>query len=406
MTVLSRLTSERAPFGTASARMRRVLYGGAALTGAVFTFLAYGSAAKQQSLIDPVWQGFFLIALTVIPLTMLACASWASWRLLENIGILFIAVYAVGIVTFPLATHGQIVPDERTPWIIGTLSGPVFAAPVIWPAIVAWIHLVVICSIAGVVRFAENGWRHVSLPIQDTLFNVSTTVIFVAIVIVTLDAGRRRDEAARKTAADGAATAAAEAQNVQRARAAALTHDDVISTLLAASRSTPASVHLIRGAAVRALEQLDALGDSEYALGPDLPVLDWIETQRQTVAGLSDDIRYIAPSTSSTLVVPRQVVQAMNEATAEAVRNSMRYASPDGREVTRVIKVTATANHLTVRIHDDGIGFDPLDLPQERFGIRFSIRERMTLVDGTADITSSLNMGTHVTLRWVVPDEL
>ncbi|MFM8891075.1 MAG: ATP-binding protein [Planctomycetia bacterium] len=67
---------------------------------------------------------------------------------------------------------------------------------------------------------------------------------------------------------------------------------------------------------------------------------------------------------------------------ARAKAASIRLESPDARTVRIVV-------------HDDGVGFDPAHVPHERFGIE-GIRQRASLIGGTASITSRPGRGTTV----------
>lgn len=385
-----------APSDTALARMRRILLLGASLTGIAFTALAAQHIAHQWLEL----QLPFAIVVTTLLLAapiVLAALSWvASMRVLHVLVVANIVVYIAAVITWPIAMTVPRIPDGVQPWIINLLPMVVFSAAVIMPEAAAWVFLVLMCLAAGVLRWLADGAGSLSTPIQDTVFNATTITVFVAIVIVTLRAGRRRDDAALRTAADAVEAAASEAQDLQRARVAALTHDDVIATLLAAARSTDATTPLVRRYARRALDRMEALAveadDPDHLVRHD----EVIWAIKETAAALSPDVRF-ASEVSEPTDVPSDVVQAMSEATAEAVRNSLRHAGAEERSV----RMRMTSGAVSVEIVDDGVGFDPRSVPPDRFGVRMSIARRMSLVTGgSATIDSRPGSGTRVRLDW------
>ncbi|CAN5346481.1 hypothetical protein BH11ACT2_BH11ACT2_02580 [soil metagenome] len=389
-----------APVGTATARMTRVLFLGTALTGIAFAALAAGHTAQQAGVMNPAWEAFVVTALWGLPVLILVLAWWAPLRWLRLGAALFIIIYSAAIATWPLAQEVTRLPDGVQPWIIFLLPMATFSAALVLPQFAAWGYLVVVCLAAGVLRYVADGSRSIVLPIQDTLFNAMYLTVFVAIVIVTLRAGHQRDQTAQRTAADAVVTAASEAQNKERAQVAALTHDDVIATLLAAARSTEATESMVGGYASRALARLDALSRVEAEPEGMTSTADLVTTLRSTVGALSASIAFSAPD-SPDGDLPTIAAHALTEATGEAVRNSLRHADSSGGVTARVVTVVCTPELVTVEIVDDGAGFDAARISLERFGIRLSINHRMAMVSGgTAQVESTPGAGTRVTLTW------
>lgn len=84
---------------------------------------------------------------------------------------------------------------------------------------------------------------------------------------------------------------------------------------------------------------------------------------------------------------------ALYRVACEAVGNARRHARPE--QIT--IRLDATVGHVMLCVEDDGVGFA---LPAHGFprgaGL-FSMRERVTLVDGRFDVSSCLGGGTTIT---------
>jgi signal transduction histidine kinase len=380
--------------------MTRVLFVGTALTGIAFAALAARITTDQTPLVNPVWEAIVVTALWGIPLLVIVLAWWAPLVVLRVCAVVFMAIYSAALVTWPFVQLVPRIPNGVQPWIIFLLPVTAFAGALVLPQLAAWGFLLITCLAAGVLRFIADGSRSLTLPIQDTLFNAMYLTVFVAIIIVTLRAGRQRDATAERTAADAVITAASEAQDRERAQVAALTHDDVIATLLAAARATDATAPLVRAAASRAVDRLDDLSRVEVEPEGATSVIDLVKSLRTTVASLTDGVSFSAPLWPGGSM-PTLATRALVEATAEAVRNSLRHADIAGRVTARVVTVACQPDGVTIEVVDDGAGFDISRVPLERFGIRLSINHRMAVIEGgSALIESTPGAGTRVTLRW------
>lgn len=392
--------------GTATARMTRVLFLGAALTGIAFSALNFSHTIAQTPYVNLAWETVVATVLWSLPIVIAVLSPWAPLPLLRGSAIALVVLYCAAVSTWPIAQVTHRIPDGSQPWIINLVPMVVFAGALVLPALGAWIFLVVMCAGVGVLRFIADGSQNFSTPIQNTLFNIMYLSFFVGIIIVTRRAGLRRDEAARRIAEDDVIAAASAAQNLERATVAALTHDEVISTLIAAARSSDASAPLVPRYATRALQRLDALGAAEndpYGLAPAHAL---ISSLRETVTALADNVSFSTVRANADAVVPNRVLRAFNDATAEAVRNSVRHANRSDRPVSREVSVSVTNTDVVVDIVDDGAGFDAATLSSERYGIRLSIVHRMSLLEGgSAAIDSKPGEGTRIRLTWTNADK-
>jgi len=75
----------------------------------------------------------------------------------------------------------------------------------------------------------------------------------------------------------------------------------------------------------------------------------------------------------------------------EALNNVRRHSRATRAEV----RLIENEGRLRVEIHDDGVGFDPEKVPDDRFGVA-GIRKRAALFGGRAHITSEPGRGTHI----------
>lgn len=90
------------------------------------------------------------------------------------------------------------------------------------------------------------------------------------------------------------------------------------------------------------------------------------------------------------------VARALADATGEALANVARHADASFTRVRFGLRGTS----VFVEICDDGVGFDPGQVPDTRRGLRGSIVERVAAVGGDTEITSAAGRGTTVILTW------
>lgn len=91
--------------------------------------------------------------------------------------------------------------------------------------------------------------------------------------------------------------------------------------------------------------------------------------------------------------LPHPIAAVLYRVAQEAVRNAVRHASP--RHVWLTLEVDAAAACLEIR--DDGRGFDVPAAERERRGMGLlSMRERVTLVDGSLELRTAKDGGTAV----------
>ncbi|WP_372507082.1 sensor histidine kinase [Actinomadura madurae] len=83
-----------------------------------------------------------------------------------------------------------------------------------------------------------------------------------------------------------------------------------------------------------------------------------------------------------------------------AAREALRNVAAHSGVVWAEVRVERRADEVAVSIVDWGRGFDPALVPAGRYGLGYSIRERMALVGGTVEVESAPGQGTAVTLRW------
>lgn len=202
------------------------------------------------------------------------------------------------------------------------------------------------------------------------------------------------------------AEAEAEEQSTRRARSEAdarrkealarLVHDDLLSVLTAAisfQGSPPPALRAEARSALSLLDKATALDPGDHGR----------RTTREALADLVAVVRAVDPicqvrSELEDGTVPDGVLEALGQAAAEALRNSVRHAGPSA---LRVVELGIGPRRMTVTIRDDGPGFELTGIDPARLGVRHSILARMgALAGGHAEIRTAPGAGTEVFLAW------
>jgi two-component system NarL family sensor kinase len=75
----------------------------------------------------------------------------------------------------------------------------------------------------------------------------------------------------------------------------------------------------------------------------------------------------------------------------QAVVNAVRHA--DARRI--IVRLTRSGSAVRLRVEDDGTGFEPTDVPSDRFGL-VGMRERARLLGGILTVESGPDAGTAI----------
>jgi signal transduction histidine kinase len=176
-------------------------------------------------------------------------------------------------------------------------------------------------------------------------------------------------------------------------------HDNVLSVLLASAVGGGQPV--VAEQARRALRQIERYGDDGVPDPVTAAKLVWELQSIATEIAPRAEFRY---ELQGELPPPPEITEALTEAMAEALRNSVLHADPDGRDAERAVYVHLDDGGIAVLVLDDGIGFDRKAVPTTRLGVSVSIVGRMLGVPGGyAAIESEIGRGTTVRIGWIAP---
>jgi signal transduction histidine kinase len=383
----------------AAQRVIRVLALSIGAGGTLFNLLAYGEIGVDAPAL-PGWFSFASVAiLWSLPVLLSLLSFVAPIRVLRFIGGAYAVVFALTTAFwFPLMVVHPM-PGGASPWPLSLIAVPCAMAAEAWAARMTWVYTVVLCFGGGVLRFATQGSSNPSIPLQDTIDLLLVAAIFVAIVQVALRVGRQLDVAAHSARIEAARAARSQTRQQESIRLDALLHDDVIATLLAAGRDTGLGASLLKEQAQTALDRIEILQSHDPRVEP-YDQGEVISRLRAAASRLSGGIDFVS-DVYGEVVVPVAVVDALTEALGEALRNSLRHAvDVPGRPLVRSVSVTLGRQFVQLDVSDTGQGFNPRRIPDDRFGIAISIRERFAqLPGGSANVETGPD-GTTVRVRW------
>lgn len=382
--------------GEAERRVLRIIYLSIGIAGLVYLGVGFSKAAAQVEAMRPGWSVAAYLLAACGPVVLATTALWLPLRILSRIAGAYAAAFLGIMIVFPLLVTPPL-PDSGSPWTNDLMAIPAIALAIGARQRTIWPYVVVTGVASGVIRYLTAPGEGLAVAGLDALYNTFFDTVFVAITLVSRSSARRLDEAAAAAQLKTSREAEASARVQQRIRIDALVHDHVLSALLIASRADDVAPGALRELAATTLRTLneDALPPTERLSGDE-----FVGRLRSSVSSQSSGIEFDAVIDQTR--IPADIAQALLEATAEALRNSLRHADAGrGAEVSRRVDVRSTAAGIEIGVSDDGRGFNSRRIPPERLGVRVSILNRMaTLPGGYADVDSTRGVGTRVTIGW------
>jgi signal transduction histidine kinase len=175
----------------------------------------------------------------------------------------------------------------------------------------------------------------------------------------------------------------------ERADVAARVHDSVLQTLALIQRhaSEPRRVAAL---ARRQERELRGWLYADQPLGDDGTSL---AAALATAAADVEELHGVRVEIASSGDAPP--VSALVLAAREAMTNAAKFAGVEEIDVYADV----SDEEIAIFVRDRGVGFDPAAVPENRRGIRESIKARLERAGGTAVVTSAPDAGTEVELR-------
>ena len=242
---------------------------------------------------------------------------------------------------------------------------------------------------------AQDGLR---LPAEEVMIYLVSSLGNMALLTWLLRQAQALDEAdaRRRALLIRLRTDASRAR--ARRRADNFIHDRILSVLKVIPTESTETAQL-RAGAREALADLDtAAAEPDESSARSSELLAALTRRLRAIGG--DDV-VISDSITKDLNLPQETAQALIDAAAEALRNSLTHAAgPDRGPIMRTAALRSDADGVTITVSDDGRGFDPEHTGTSRYGVSGSIIARMRDAQGQARIDSSPGAGTTVTLSW------
>lgn len=180
----------------------------------------------------------------------------------------------------------------------------------------------------------------------------------------------------------------------QRAEIAAHLHDSVLQTLALIQNRAGATSEVSRIARAQERELRDWLYSGSAPVTEDFATeLREIASELELEYGVVFDLVSVG-SAQSTLVEGDEGLTELLAAAKEAMLNAARHAGG-----TVSVYLELTEQYAEVFVRDRGPGFNPEELPADRFGVKNSVIGRMRRLGGFAIIRSAPGEGTQVQLK-------
>ncbi|NMO05089.1 ATP-binding protein [Gordonia sp. TBRC 11910] len=363
-------------------------------------YAAYGLAAipviaDSTNSMRTWWTALALVVIFVPGLSLGLVSWWVPARSVRILAAVAVAGFIVAVATWPIGWKGTEVNTTTGIWFSMFFGVTALTATIAFRARYAFVVLAVLAVASTAINHLIRPPELNDSVVPDLAWAIGFSLVFVAAGTMLSTTASLLDSTRAHARSASAAAAAAHARAAERSRFDALTHDSVMATLLLASRvgSSPELTQHARNA-IADIERTASV-DDDIAIAPAevfRQIRSSIDLAHPAVVAT---VSHASPALSP---VPRTVVAAVSAATAEAVRNSRLHA---GSDAVTTVDVTLHDAALTVRIVDDGVGFDPSSVPDARFGISGSIRGRMAKTPGCrADVDSAPGTGTRITLEW------
>jgi hypothetical protein len=333
-----------------------------------------------------------LVAGSVLLGTVAGFVPGRARSLFLGASILFVAA----VLVWPLSISGP-VPSAPMPWFMGMLPVQAAYLAVSFRHAAAPIGCALLLTAAIAAVLVGPGGLDVLDAFADALFGAAISVVLI-VLIAGVRRGVERADAAQQTALSSYGRSRIDdSTEFERARTDALVHDSVLTTFLAAAVARdPESEELARRMALNSLRVLGhvtrtvssgpaipfghALGDAVDRFDPLL--LGWDVDE----VGLTD------------LVLPVDVAEVIVSSMLHLISCSVLHA--DGATYRGIRMSDLGPDGIRIVISDDGRPCRAGDVQDARTAPYRTVMELMRSIDGRADVRSSPETGTTVSLSW------
>ncbi|MCU1441418.1 MAG: two-component system, sensor protein [Rhodoglobus sp.] len=309
-------------------------------------------------------------------------------------------VYLIAIITWPFMIRPDAEIFSGIHWLYYLLTVATATAAIAFNTALATVYLFVAPLIYMVVRATPlGGAAPLGLAVLETIYSIILGGAVMIIVTMLRSAASSVDNA-QATALDRYSHAVRQhATEVERVQVDSIVHDSVLTTFISAARAfTPQAQELAATMAGNAIGYLRDAAAASPDDGTTVRFATLAERITDAAAALSSPFELRVKSVG-TRSLPVQAAEAIYSAAVQAMVNSLQHAGED--DVKRWVAVRGISpGGLEVVVGDTGAGFELVEVPNERLGVRVSIIERIANAGGRAVIQSAPGEGTIVSIRW------
>lgn len=302
------------------------------------------------------------------------------------------------LATWPLHYDSAIeLPESFKPWIWWLLGIAAVAAGVSFRFWLGVVYIVTVSLWWVVVRTQPSGGSgELILAIQDSVHLFILASIGTTMAAAVRWQAAKTDFANQNLISSGVRSAQSHALELEQSRLDSLVHDNVLTTLLVASKAqTPQEISLAKESALVALRKLD-INRASLESSTAVTQVSFFDSLRNRLNEVYPDFGVTLAQTNDS-ELPELVSEALTEATLQAVDNSIKHG---GSADKRTVSLQGHGKGLKIVISDNGKGFRPSKVPKDRLGIEISIIGRVKSVGGRVFIRSEPGKGTDIVLEW------
>ncbi len=397
---LAPLNVQRRPISRS--QMEVVASRSVAFFGLLFGAQTFPVMLGQITVLQPAW--FWGYNVAILGGLLLSVVASMTRRLVRAVNVWIAFAYLVAIATWPLAVVDPTATAEGRPWLWFVCTVATAAAAIALPTWAATAYLVLAPSVYGIIRITPSGggapW---DLAALDTVYAILLGGAVLMIITLLRGAAASVDAAQSTALARYSDAVRHHATEVERVQVDSIVHDSVLTTLISAARAySPEAMELSTTMAENAIghlrEAAAASPDDESLIRVEQVAARIVDAARSLSAPFATRVLGVGPGT-----VPVQVAEALYSAAVQAMINSLQHAGDD--TVERWVRITGEgAEGLEIEVGDNGVGFDPSEIPIERLGVRISIIERVANAGGRVHVVSQPGDGTVISIRWPDPD--
>ena len=362
---------------------------------AVLHVEVFANAIFQSPYLGPgKWWVLFYVTLPIIGMNFSAWirGSLGFWAYLHGATVL-LAMWRWQL----LVVDPTLLPENFQAWVWWLVGTATISMGVVKPFRLGLVYLVVAsASWYWLDTSVAGGSGDPAIALQDSIYVFLLGGAVSSLIRLTREGAKRADGANSIAIQSAIEQAQVDAAERERQRIDALVHDRILNTLLVAAKANSEQEQMAAAtAATEAIASLEAAANDQEV------------NSRVTTLGLYRSLRKAAFRASTEIEVeilsagleeiPADIAQTITEAALQAIDNAVRHSKASQ---IRLRLGSETLSGLVIEVSDNGQGFTPERLPKDRLGISTSIKARMELIGGEAQVLSEPGAGTTVTLRW------